>query len=51
MNEAEFQKRLEEEGYEGPFDYVKGPDFVDQQQRDFDYEFEHVLELVDDWHG
>ena len=42
MTETEFRKRLDNEGYEGPFDYVKGPDFVDQEHvHDFD-----VLALV-----
>jgi mannose-6-phosphate isomerase-like protein (cupin superfamily) len=42
MNEAGFRARLAAEGYEGPFDYVKGADFVDREHvHDFD-----VLALV-----
>jgi uncharacterized cupin superfamily protein len=37
MNQAEFRKLLMNEGFEGPFEYVKGPDFVDEEHvHDFD---------------
>ena len=37
MKETEFRQRLEREGYEGPFDYQRGADFVDKEHvHDFD---------------
>ena len=37
MNETEFRKLLTDEGYEGPFEYDRRPDFVDEQHvHDFD---------------